>query len=85
MRGIIVSMVALGFAAALTVQADAKHYHYHHHGAHYRSTDGSWVHTPERRGHHGDVTAICGDGTHSYSHHHQGTCSRHHGVAQYVQ
>lgn len=48
---------------------------------HYRSTDGSCVHVPYAK----DVkvpneTATCRDGTHSVSHHHQGTCSHHGGV-----
>ncbi|MFE2712237.1 DUF3761 domain-containing protein [Streptomyces mirabilis] len=30
---------------------------------------------------HGGATAMCNDGTLSYSQHHQGTCSHHHGVA----
>lgn len=30
---------------------------------------------------HGGATALCNDGTLSYSQHHQGTCSHHHGVA----
>jgi Protein of unknown function (DUF3761) len=31
----------------------------------------------------GGATALCNDGTYSYSAHHQGTCSHHHGVAQW--
>lgn len=50
----------------------------------YRSSDGSMVHRPTRSaGNYGHVTAICGDGTHSYSHHHQGTCSHHGGVSEW--
>jgi hypothetical protein len=30
---------------------------------------------------HGGATALCNDGTLSFSAHHQGTCSHHHGVA----
>jgi hypothetical protein len=30
---------------------------------------------------HDGATALCNDGTLSYSAHHQGTCSHHHGVA----
>ncbi|MFE9127083.1 DUF3761 domain-containing protein [Streptomyces sp. NPDC007148] len=30
---------------------------------------------------HGGATALCNDGSLSYSQHHQGTCSHHHGVA----
>jgi len=29
------------------------------------------------------ATARCGDGTYSFSQHHSGTCSRHHGVAEW--
>ena len=49
----------------------------------YRSTDGSLVHGPTRNANaaYGPVTADCRDGTHSYSHHHSGTCSGHGGVA----
>jgi hypothetical protein len=30
------------------------------------------------------ATALCNDGTYSFSQHHQGTCSHHHGVAQWL-
>ena len=48
----------------------------------YRSSDGSMVHGPTRGDNpaYGRVTATCRDGTSSYSHHHQGTCSGHGGV-----
>ena len=51
----------------------------------YRSSDGSLVHGPTRRENaaYGRVTADCRDGTHSYSHHHAGTCSSHGGVASW--
>jgi hypothetical protein len=51
----------------------------------YTSTDGSRVHRPTRDPNpaYGQETAICEDGTHSYSHHHQGTCSHHGGVEQW--
>ncbi len=49
---------------------------------HYRSVDGSVVHGPTRGNqNYGPVTARCRDGTRSFSHHHQGTCSHHGGVA----
>ncbi|MGI4793397.1 MAG: DUF3761 domain-containing protein [Janthinobacterium lividum] len=48
----------------------------------YRSSDGSEVHGPTQEAYsaYGKITADCRDGTHSYSHHHQGTCSGHGGV-----
>ncbi|WP_350356055.1 DUF3761 domain-containing protein [Acidisoma cladoniae] len=51
----------------------------------YRSTDGSEVHRPTKHpdSHYGRETAICEDGTHSYSHHHRGTCSHHGGVEEW--
>ncbi len=52
------------------------------HDTWYRSTDGSSVHVPYREAQVGE-TAVCGDGTHSMSHHHRGTCSHHHGVARW--
>lgn len=54
-------------------------------GGYYQSTDGSMVHGPTRTREAADgrVTADCRDGTFSYSHHHQGTCSGHGGVAKW--
>ncbi|MFS8114879.1 DUF3761 domain-containing protein [Rhizobium jaguaris] len=84
-----ISISAIGFFAALalvtvsTAVEARTYYHHDHYGHYYRSSDGSMVHSPERSGHHGHEVAICGDGTHSYSHHHQGTCSHHHGVAKW--
>lgn len=49
--------------------------------AYYRSTDGQMVHRPTRGAtDFGRVTATCRDGSRSFSHHHQGTCSHHGGV-----
>ncbi|WP_413992420.1 DUF3761 domain-containing protein [Labrys okinawensis] len=56
---------------------------YNREGSYYQSSDGTWVHVPESNGEHGKEIAVCGDGTHSYSHHHQGTCSHHGGVARW--
>jgi len=49
----------------------------------YRASDGEMVHGPTRGRNpaYGRVGAACRDGTQSYSHHHQGTCSGHGGVA----
>ena len=51
----------------------------------YRSTDGSEVNRPTYApsSAYGHETAICEDGTHSYSHHHRGTCSHHGGVEEW--
>ena len=44
----------------------------------YRSTDGQMMHRPTRGNvDYGRVTAVCGDGSRSFSHHHRGTCSHH--------
>ncbi|HEY8201132.1 MAG TPA: DUF3761 domain-containing protein, partial [Actinomycetota bacterium] len=31
------------------------------------------------------ATAVCRDGTYSFSQHHQGTCSRHGGVSRWIE
>jgi hypothetical protein len=53
-------------------------------GAYYRSVDGSLVHRPTKEaGDFGHVTAVCADGSNSFSHSHRGTCSHHGGVAEW--
>ena len=54
-------------------------------GGYYQATDGSMEHGPThtRETADGRVTADCRDGTFSYSHHHQGTCSGHGGVEKW--
>jgi hypothetical protein len=50
----------------------------------YVNVDGQEVHRPECTTTHQDgETAICNDGSHSFSKHHSGTCSHHGGVAQW--
>jgi Protein of unknown function (DUF3761) len=50
----------------------------------YVNVDGQEVHRPECVTTHQDgETAICNDGSHSFSKHHSGTCSHHGGVAQW--
>ncbi|MEM5405107.1 DUF3761 domain-containing protein [Paraburkholderia unamae] len=53
---------------------------------HYVNHDGHVVHSPAHS-RNGSVpvgaTARCGDGTYSFSQHPSGTCSRHHGVAEW--
>ena len=48
----------------------------------YQSRDGSLVHRPTQGDNptFGRIMATCRDGSASYSHHHQGTCSGHGGV-----
>lgn len=53
---------------------------------HYVNHDGHVVHSPAHSRNGGvpaGATARCGDGTFSFSQHHSGTCSRHHGVAEW--
>lgn len=53
----------------------------------YTNSDGSQVHSPADSTN-GQVpagaTALCADGTYSFSQHHSGTCSYHGGVAQWL-
>ncbi|PLZ02617.1 hypothetical protein CY652_10720 [Burkholderia sp. WAC0059] len=53
---------------------------------HYVNREGHVVHSPAHS-RNGKVpvgaTAKCGDGTYSFSQHHAGTCSHHHGVAEW--
>ena len=73
--------LSLAFAAILSAAAPSARADYHN-PDYYRSVDGSLVHRPTTApGNFGTVTAICRDGTKSFSHHVQGTCSRHGGVA----
>ena len=79
MRLVLVAVSAMLFAApALAREASygASSHRY------YRSSDGSEVHGPTKAANpdYGRVTATCGDGTSSYSHHRAGTCSGHGGV-----
>lgn len=53
---------------------------------HYRNVSGHWVHRPAKTfsGHApSHYTAICGDGSYSFSEHHRGTCSHHGGVSSW--
>ncbi len=50
----------------------------------YTNEDGQEVHRPVCvTGHQAGETAICNDGSHSFSKHHTGTCSHHGGVAEW--
>ncbi len=76
--------VLTALAVSVLLSAMAPAYAWRHSGDYYRSTDGSMVHRPTRGNvNYGRVTALCGDGSRSFSHHHQGTCSHHGGVNQW--
>jgi Protein of unknown function (DUF3761) len=49
----------------------------------YINSDRRWVHRPECFVDQPGETAICRDGSHSFSLHHNGTCSHHGGVARW--
>ena len=50
----------------------------------YTNEDGQEVHRPVcATTHQAGETAICNDGSHSFSRHHAGTCSHHGGVAEW--
>jgi hypothetical protein len=74
---LVFAVLGLALSPATHAQSNSKQY--------YRSTDGSEVHRPTAHpsSRYGKETATCEDGTHSYSHHHQGTCSRHGGVEEW--
>jgi hypothetical protein len=53
---------------------------------HYTNSDGQSVHSPANSngGPPAGATALCQDGTYSFSQHRQGTCSHHGGVAKWL-
>jgi hypothetical protein len=53
---------------------------------HYTNSDGQQVHSPaySSGGVPAGATAVCGDGTYSFSQHRSGTCSHHGGVARWL-
>jgi hypothetical protein len=54
-------------------------------GDSYVNSDGQCVHDPVTAGSApAGATAKCNDGTYSFSKHHSGTCSGHHGVAEWL-
>jgi hypothetical protein len=71
---------ALASCVALPLSAQA----YQCNNRHYVNSSGVLVHSPScGKSSEGHETAICRDGSHSYSMHHSGTCSHHGGVAQW--
>jgi hypothetical protein len=73
MKNFILVLVAL-IATASPASA------YRCNGRHYFNHYGQFVHSPSCGRHHEHHMAVCRDGSTSYSRHHRGTCSRHHGV-----
>jgi hypothetical protein len=54
-------------------------------GRHYRNVDGNLVHSPMHASRApAGASAICNDGTYSFSQHHRGTCSYHGGVRNWL-
>ncbi len=82
MRALSLALTATLFitpATARNAGHDPSSYRY------YRSADGYRVHGPTQHASaaYGRISAVCRDGTFSYSHHHSGTCSGHHGVSEW--
>ncbi|MEX3952769.1 DUF3761 domain-containing protein [Paraburkholderia sp. EG287B] len=83
--GSLVALLALAGIAHAYQPSSPDESQLQEHG-HYVNHEGHVVHSPARS-RNGAVpvgaTARCGDGTYSFSQHHSGTCSRHHGVAEW--
>lgn len=74
-------LIPVATAAAFLLGAHPAKADYRSGHAYYRSTDGQMVHRPSPGNtDYGRVAATCRDGSRSFSHHHQGTCSHHGGV-----
>lgn len=58
-----------------------------HANADYTNVDGNRIRSPAyaRNGPPAGATARCRDGTYSFSQHHRGTCSGHHGVDEWLE
>ena len=90
----VIAILAIGLSAtasasaARTSHAYAHHSSYHgdHSGAdHYTNVSGRRVHRPMFTSHApSGASAQCGDGSYSFSEHHQGTCSHHGGVSSWL-
>lgn len=77
------AVIALGLWCGLASAALAAGACHDAHGS-YVNSSGHVVPDPKCiTGHQPGETAICRDGSHSFSEHRQGTCSRHGGVAQW--
>lgn len=83
--GSLVALLAFAGAAHAYQLSSPDESQLQEHG-HYVNRDGHDVHSPAHSRNGGvpvGATARCGDGTYSFSQHHSGTCSRHHGVAEW--
>jgi hypothetical protein len=66
------------------LSASARQLVCHEHEGYYVNSDGQTIHWPKCiTRHESGETAICRDGSHSFSRHHSGTCSHHGGVTQW--
>jgi hypothetical protein len=71
---------AVCFCMSLASEADA----FQCNSGHYVNSSGVIVHSPScGKPSEGHETAICRDGSHSYSMHHRGTCSHHGGLERF--
>lgn len=81
--------LALAFAGAVLLPSALEARNYHHHAYHdtpgyYTNVDGNRVHRPmHSRSQTAGTSAVCRDGSQSFSRHHRGTCSHHGGVASF--
>jgi Protein of unknown function (DUF3761) len=75
-------VAAIALAAVFLISTSAHAFQCNN--RHYLNSSGVFVHSPSCGGAaEGHETAICRDGSHSYSMHHSGTCSHHGGVARW--
>jgi hypothetical protein len=87
---LLISTAAIGVAAfgAPTVLATGPVTLLACSGGYYENSDGQCIPDPEQvppgSGAPPGATAICNDGSYSFSTHHSGTCSGHHGVSQWL-
>jgi hypothetical protein len=76
---------APGVAVASPPSASSAHVSGSCDADYYRNSDGNCVHRPQQAATApSGATAQCKDGSYSFSQHRQGTCSGHHGVAQWL-
>ena len=79
--GKLISTFRIALAVSLFIVAhDAPATAYSCNSRYYTNSEGQRVHSPTCSEFSKSYTAICRDGSYSYSRHHRGTCSRHGGV-----
>jgi Protein of unknown function (DUF3761) len=89
-----IAILAIGLSAiagaSVARTSHAYSHHYSHHAYHsgsdyYTNVSGHHVHRPVFASHAPrGASAQCGDGSYSFSEHHQGTCSHHGGVSSWL-